>query len=245
MSPAALATYRTAEAAAVKGPYVAIGLCVCLLAIVIARTAFPAIERPLAERAVRRGFFSVLRHRRLIWAVVAQFFYVGAQVGIWSFFIDFAKAEAPGLTERTVAFLLSASLAMLMIGRFSGAFIQRRVAPARLLALYAAVNILLCLVAATTAGLLAVGALWLTSFFMSIIFPTVFALGVANLGEETESGSSFIIMSIIGGALIPPAMGLASDAIGGIHHVMAVPALCFAVVLGFAFVAGRAGEARV
>jgi len=239
MAPAALDAYRAHEAAAVKGPYLAIGLCVCLLALVIARTAFPTIERPLAERGERRNYFAVLRHPRLLWAVVAQFFYVGAQVSVWSFFIDFSKAQAPDLSEKTIAFLLSASLGMLMIGRFTGAYLQRVVAPARLLLLYAVINVALCIVAATASGLVAVAALWLTSFFMSIIFPTIFALGVAGLGEETENGSSFLIMSVIGGALIPPAMGLVSDAIGGIHHVMAAPALCFAVVAVFALAAGR------
>lgn len=234
MAPAALAAYRASEAATVQAPYLAIGLVVVLLAVLIARTPFPAIERPLADRATQRPFLAVLRHRRLVWAVLALFCYVGAQVGVWSFFIDFAKDQAPGLSEKTVAFLLSASLAMLMIGRFSGAVIQRRFAPARLLTIYAAANIVLCLASALLSGVPAVAALWLTSFFMSIMFPTIFAIGVSGLGEETENGSSFLIMAIIGGALIPPAMGLISDRLGGVHHMMIVPALCFAAVLVFA-----------
>jgi FHS family L-fucose permease-like MFS transporter len=234
MTTAERAAWRTSEAATVQAPYLAIGVAVCLLAVLIARTRFPRIERPLAERTEVRSFWAVLRHRRLVQAVVTQFFYVGAQVGVWSFFIDFAKNQAPRLGERNVAFLLSGSLAMLMVGRFSGAFLQRRIAPARLLAIYAVANVLLCGAAATLSGEVAVAALWLTSFFMSIMFPTIFALGVEGLGEETESGSSFLIMSIIGGALIPPAMGLVSDRIGGVHHMMAIPMLCFLVVLGFA-----------
>lgn len=241
MSAATLAAYRAAEAATVKGPYLTIGLCVTLLAILIAATRFPVVER---HRAEQRNFFAVLRHRRLVAAVAAQFFYVGAQVGVWSFFIDFTKAEAPHLPERTAAFLLSMSLAMLMIGRFAGAAIQRRIAPARLLAGYAAANILLCLVAAIAGGLFAVAALWLTSFFMSIMYPTVFALGVEELGEETENGSSLLVTAIIGGAVIPPLMGLASDMIGGIHRVMVIPALCFAAVLIFAISATRRSASK-
>lgn len=237
-SPEQLAAYRTAEAAAVQGPYLAIGAGVCLLALLIAMTRFPVLERPQAERP-RRRFTEVLRHRSLVLAVIAQFFYVGAQVGIWSFFIDFAKDQAPGLSERMVAYLLSGSLALLMAGRFLGAWLQRRVDPARLLALAAAANIGLCLLAALVPGAPAVAALWLTSFFMSIMFPTIFALGVAGLGDETEQGASFLIMAIIGGALIPPAMGLVSDAVGGVHHMMIIPALCFAVVLAFALRARR------
>jgi MFS transporter, FHS family, L-fucose permease len=238
-SAGALAAYRAGEAANVRLPYFILGLCVCLLALLIAQTRFPAIERPLAERATHRPFFSVLRHRRLRWAVVAEFFYVGVQVGIWSFFIDFAKAEAPALPERTAALLLSSSIALLMIGRFVGAYAQRFVAPERMLGLFAIVNVGLCLLAGLASGSFAVGALWLTSFFMSIMFPTIFTLGIAGLGEETENGASFLIMAIIGGALFPPAMGFASDLIGGIHRVMAGPALGFAVIAAFAIVVRR------
>jgi len=161
-------------------------------------------------------------------------------VTVWSFFIDFTKALMPGLPERSAAFLLSASLGMLMLGRFSGAFIQARISPARLLSYYAAANVLLCLTAAVASGWLAVGALWMTSFFMSIMFPTIFALGVEDLRDETELGSSFLIMSIIGGAIIPPLTGLLSDrALGGIQHAMLVPAVCFVVCLAFAAMVPR------
>ena len=244
MPAAEEAAWRAAEAAAVQTPYVAIGVAVCILAVFIARTRFPTLERASLAAHARPRFAAVLRHRHLVAAVATQFFYVGAQVGIWSFFIDFTKEQAPELSERTVALLLSASLAMLMIGRFSGAFIQQRIAPTRLLAIYAVANMLLCGLAATIHGELAVSALWLTSFFMSIMFPTIFALGVRDLGDETENGSSFLIMSIIGGALIPPAMGLVSDQFGGMRPMMVIPMLCFGVVLAFALWATKAERAR-
>lgn len=231
MSPGALDAYRAAEAATVQMPYLAIGIVVCFLAVAVAFTRFPAVERRNVPTAALP--FRILRNNRLRWAVVTQFFYVGAQVGVWSFFIDFSKDIMPSLPERQIAFLLSASLGMLMIGRFSGAFIQRRIAPAKLLALYAVANIILCLTASISHGVIAIGALWLTSFFMSIMFPTIFALGIENLGEESEMGSSFLIMSIIGGALIPPGMGLLADKVGA-QLIMVVPALCFGVCLAFA-----------
>jgi FHS family L-fucose permease-like MFS transporter len=121
-----------------------------------------------------------------------------------------------------------------MVGRFTGAFIQRRFRPARHLALYATINVVLCVTASYGIGSVAIGALWCTSFFMSIMFPTIFALGVESLRDETQLASSFLIMSIIGGALIPPAMGLLADRLGGAQHIMIVPAICFAVVLLFA-----------
>jgi MFS transporter, FHS family, L-fucose permease len=107
------------------------------------------------------------------------------------------------------------------------------------LALYSAMNVLLCLIAVAASGWTAVGALWLTSFFMSIMFPTIFALGIEGLGEETSLGSSFLIMSIIGGAIVPPLTGLLSERIGGIQPGMLAPALCFSVCLGFAMVINR------
>jgi FHS family L-fucose permease-like MFS transporter len=239
MTPAAVAAYRATEAHAVQLPYAAVGAAMVLLAIVIAIVRFPVMESEKAAAASHGSPWRVLRHKHLRRAVVAQFFYVGAQVCIWSFFIDFTKDVMPSIPERTVAFLLSASLAMLMVGRFSGAFIQRLIAPPRLLAIYGAANIALCLIAALTGGVVAVGALWLTSFFMSIMFPTIFALGIDGLGEETEFASSFLIMSIIGGAVIPPALGLVSDRITGIHLAMIVPAICFAVCVGFALWVGK------
>lgn len=247
MDATAQAAWRASEAAAVQGPYLIIGIAVVLLALLIARTRFPAMKAPASAETGpaggKRPAFAALRHAGLRRAVIAQFFYVGAQVGIWSFFIDFTKDVMPGMDERTVAFLLSGSFALLMIGRFSGAIIQRRVPPASLLALYAGANILLCLAATFMTGVPAVGALWLTSFFMSIMFPTIFALGLRDLGPDTEMGSSFLIMSIIGGALVPPLMGLVSDLAGGIHYAMPIPAACFAICLAFALHARRQGGA--
>ncbi|MBQ1498971.1 MAG: L-fucose:H+ symporter permease [Sphingomonas sp.] len=243
MAPAERAAWRSAAAAAVQGPYVAIGVVVCLIALLIACTRFPALDRAKAARGESRSMFAVLRHRGLLAAIIALFLYVGAQVGVWSFFIDFTKAQAPHLSERTAAFLLSGSLGMLMVGRFSGAFLQKRVAPARLLAIYAGANIMLCGFAALATGMPAVGALWLTSFFMSIMFPTIFALGVEGLEDETESGAAFLVMAIIGGALMPPLMGIVSEGVGGVHHMMFVPALAFVGVLAFAVLRLREGHA--
>jgi FHS family L-fucose permease-like MFS transporter len=234
LTPIELAAYRASESQAVQLPYVTMGIGIVLLALAVAWTPFPQLKSAAARRSPQGSVLGVLRNPVLRYAVVAQFFYVGAQVTVWSFFIDFSKALLPGLPEKQAAFLLSASLGMLMLGRFSGAFIQARVRPERMLAGYGAANVLLCLIAAAASGWLAVGSLWMTSFFMSIMFPTIFALGVRDLKEDTELGASFLIMSIIGGALIAPLTGLLSEHIGGIHPAMFVPALCFLVCTGFA-----------
>ena len=238
LSPAAAEAFRTAAAAAVQTPYLCIGVAVSILAVAVALTRLPDARLSDIRRSpatgVSHSLFKVLRHRKLRWAIVAEFFYVGAQVGIWSFFIDFCKDVMPALKQQQIAYLLSASLATLIVGRFSGAFIQQRFDPARHLALYAAVNILLCVTAASTTGVAAIAALWWTTFFMSIMFPTIFALGVTDVGPDAELASSFLIMSIIGGALIPPSMGLLADRLGGVQHIMIVPAGCFVVCLLFA-----------
>ena len=234
MTPAALDAYRATEAATVQMPYLILGLVICVLALVVAMTRFPVIASEQAASKQGASLLQIFARPRLRWAVIAQFFYVGAQVGVWSFFIDFAKDVMPEIPEKQVAFLLSGSLAMLLVGRFSGAFLQRKFKPQNLLALYAVINIGLCIIAALTDGIIAVAALWATSFFMSIMFPTIFALGVEGLGEDTQLASSLLIMSIIGGAVIPPGMGLAADMLGSTQHTMLIPALCFLVCLVFA-----------
>jgi MFS transporter, FHS family, L-fucose permease len=240
MTRASLAAYRAAESAAVQLPYLVVGLGIALLAIAVAFTPFPKLQ--LEDRSatrgesLRRSMLSVLRARTLRYAVVAQFFYVGAQVTIWSFFIDFSKSLLPTLSERWTAFMLSGSLCLLMIGRFCGAFLQTKVRPERMLGCFGAVNVCLCLLAAAGTGWPAVAALWTTSFFMSIMFPTIFALGVRDLGERTELGASFLIMSIIGGAITPPLTGLLSEHMGGIHVAMVIPAGCFLMCTLFALI---------
>lgn len=235
MAPTAREAYHAAAAAAVQMPYLCIGFAICILAFTIALTRFPDLQHSTTNISSRSDSpFEVLRNRRLRWAIVAEFFYVGAQVGIWSFFIDFCKDVMPTLPQQQIAFLLSGSLATLIVGRFTGAFIQRRFRPTRHLALYASINIALCSIGAFTSGPVAIGALWCTTFFMSIMFPTIFALGVEETGERAELASSFLIMSIIGGALIPPAMGLLADHVGGAQRIMVIPAGCFLVCLFFA-----------
>jgi MFS transporter, FHS family, L-fucose permease len=241
MSAAELAAYRTAEIRMVQIPYLIISGCVILLAIAIRLTPFPVLELDsgTSRPAEKGSTFGVLRHRHLRNAVIAEFFYIGGQVTIWSFFIDFTKTVMPHVPERSSAFLLSGSLALMALGRFAGVFLQARIAPARLLLICTCISIGLCAIAILGGGPVAVGALLLTSLFMSIIFPTIFSLGITRLGHETEVGSSFLIMSIIGGALIPPLTGLVSERVLGIQHAMLIPLLCLIMIAQFAWRAPR------
>jgi FHS family L-fucose permease-like MFS transporter len=233
MSPASLAAYRASEAGTVQLPYALLALAALLVAGAVAVTRLPAAQlddgTPLGAQ-----FHRLARHRPLLGAVVAQFLYVGAQVGIWSYFIDFVKDSTPSVSERNAAFLLSASLLLFMIGRFTGTALMTRVRPARLLGGYALANVVLCAVAAFAGGWIAVGALIVSSFFMSIMFPTIFALGIEGTGPAKPLGSSFIIMAIIGGAIFPPIMGLIAVRAGAVPVAMLLPLACFAAIAAYA-----------
>lgn len=233
MTAAELAAYRASEATTVQLPYALLAVAALVLAGAVAAARLPSVPRE-ADAPLRRQFGTLLGNRALTGAVAAQFFYVGAQVGVWSYFIDFVKDVTPWISERQAAYLLSASLVLFMIGRFTGTALMARVRPAVLLGGYALAAIACCAVAVTGGGVVAVGALMLVSLFMSIMFPTIFALGVETLGPARPLGSSFIIMAIIGGAVFPPLMGLVAVQTGGLPVAMLLPLGCFAVIALYA-----------
>ncbi|WP_082438934.1 MULTISPECIES: L-fucose:H+ symporter permease [unclassified Sphingomonas] len=238
MAPAALEAYRASEAQMVQLPYLVLAGVVILIAIAVAVVRLPDIAHD-TRGGTLAGLKSVIGVRTLRWAVVAQFFYVGAQVGVWSFFVDFVKSLSPATPERDAAYLLSISLSLFLAGRLVGTLLMQKVAATRLLAGFALANIVLTLVAALAGGMVAIGALLLTGFFMSIMFPTIFSLGVRDLGPQATLGAPLIVMAIIGGALFPPAMGLLSHDILSIQTTMLIPCLSFAVVLAFALAMRR------
>jgi FHS family L-fucose permease-like MFS transporter len=243
IQPAALAgmgsmarhDYYVSQSAAVQIPYLVIGIVVLLWAVLIARMRLPATAEHITG-ALRGG--SHIRHlmrNSAFWiAVVAQFFYVGAQVCIWSYLIRYVQVTLANTPERGAANFLMLALVAFMVGRFVGTWLMRYFAPSRLLAVFAAIDIALVSIAIVVPGWIGVYALVVNSFFMSIMFPTIFALGLNGLSEEERKlGSSFLVMAIIGGAILPAVMGAVSD-IAGIQQAMAVPMLSFAVVLAFA-----------
>lgn len=235
MDPAVLSTYLDGEAATVKIPYLIIGAIVFVLLAFFFVTKLPEIKEK-DETGSSKFSFAVFRHKHLAWAVMAQFFYVGAQTCVGSFFIRFTRYTEE-LPEKRAAFIWG-SIAMVgfMVGRFSGTFLMKYIKPAKLLGIYALINILLLAIAILTKGSVAVYALMAVPFFMSIMFPTIFAMGISGLGEETKIASSFIVMSIVGGAIFPLLMGQISDATGGnIQLAYIVPAVCFAVIAIFAY----------
>lgn len=235
MSPQAVAAWHASEAAAVQAPYVVIGLFVIVWAVLIALTRFPASATTHAEGIGSLGRFGeLLRRGRYVAGVFAQFCYVGAQVGIWSFTIRYLQAEVPGTPEKTAADVLTLALFLFMVGRFSGTLLMRWVEPFRLLLMFSVVDVLLCAIAALAGGALGATALTMASFFMSIMFPTIFAGSIRGLGDLTKLGSSLVVMAIIGGAILTALMGLVSDWSGHIRFAMLVPLACFVVVAVFA-----------
>jgi len=217
-----------AEAAAVKGPYLLIGLVVLAVAIAIYFTHLPEVDEEGDIPDPSSSGPTIWRHVHLRHGVLAQFFYVGAQVCVSSFFIRYA-AEAAGMPEKPAAYFLSIALLGFMAGRFAGTWLMQFIAPARLLSGYALVCMALLVVVVSLGGKLSIYALIGVEFFMSIMFPTIFSLSVRSLGRDTRMGSSLVIMAIVGGALFPLLMGAMSDQLG-IQKAYLVPLLCFLVV---------------
>ncbi len=235
-----------AAASAVRLPYLLIALVVLAWAALLARTSFPkaAVEGHADATSPLAGYRQLLRRPRYLAGVAAQFFYVGAQVGIWSYLIRYAQAALPGITAQHAAWLLTLSLGLFMAGRFAGAALLSRFDGARLMRLFALVNLGLALVGSVWLGLPGVVALVAASFFMSIMYPTIFVLSLDGLGPLTKPGASMIVMAIIGGAVLTAVMGLVSDMAGTINAAMLVPALCFLLVAVYAHrMRGKGGAA--
>lgn len=235
MSPEQLNTYLSFEAGTIKIPYMVIAGVVLLVAIFFVFTKLPEIKEEDAEddgHGHKSFSFKVFRHKHVKWAVIAEFFYVGSQVGVGSFFIRFSRYTMD-LPEKDAAYWWSLAMVGFMLGRFTGTFFMRYVKPAKLLTLYAVINICLLSIALFANGSVAVYALLPVPFFMSIMFPTVFALGIKGLGEESKIASSFLVMAIVGGAVIPLIMGQISDKTNSIQMAYIVPLICFAFILYF------------
>ncbi len=253
----------TQVANAVVGPYLAIAAAVLLWAAVLAVVKFPPVATARVEAGgtmakwfgeLMRGFGRLFGYPRFMFGVVAQFFYVAAQVCVWSFTIRYVQHAVEGIpitngytlwqefvpqpTAVSASFILLVSQSLFMVGRFIGTALMGRLNPDRLMTVYAAIAMVLTAVAAIAGGWIGVICLACTSFFMSIMFPTIFAGAIRDLGPLTKSGSSFLVMAIIGGAAAPPVMGYVSG-LTSIGVAMVVPCFCFAVIMVYALVASN------
>lgn len=229
--------YLQHETMRVVTPYLVIGTVIFIWALLIMRTKFPKLAEEAHEgpERARGGFRDLLHHRHFILGVIAQFLYVGAQVGTWSYFIQYIQ-DYTSQPEKTAGYFLTGTLVAFGVGRFSATYLMKFYAPGRLMGVYSVMNVALVSMAVLFPGWLGVWSLFLTSFFMSLMFPTIFALGIKGLGPATKLGGSLMVMSIIGGAVFPPIEGLIFGATHSMAAAISILITCYAFIAFYGFV---------
>jgi FHS family L-fucose permease-like MFS transporter len=232
--------YLQQETMRVIVPYLVLGAVVLVWALVIYRTPFPAIATaPAAGSDEAHGSYrELLRYPHFLFAVLAQFCYVGAQVGTWSYFIQYVQ-DYTQLPEKTAGYFLTGTLAGFGVGRFGSSHWMKLVPASTLMGLFASANVVLVAIGILLPGWAGLWAIFLTSFFMSLMFPTIFALGIRDLGPHTKAGASLLVMSIIGGAVFTPLIGLVFQKTHSMATAMAVPLVCYLCVAWYAFWGSR------
>jgi FHS family L-fucose permease-like MFS transporter len=242
LSPEQHLAYQLQQAQAVRLPYIGIAVTLFLLALVVHLFHLPAVQEMEEGDAGPHAFRDALRHRHLAFAVAAIFLYVGAEVSIGSFMINYISLPDIGaMPEAQAAGYVSYYWLGAMIGRFIGAALLQRVDSRKLLAAFAAVAALLVLGTMASSGMLAVWTVVAIGLFNSIMFPTIFTLGIEGLGPFTGRASSLLVMAIVGGALIPLAQGRLADQVG-LHHAFVLPCLCYLYILFYALKGSRHGN---
>jgi FHS family L-fucose permease-like MFS transporter len=240
------AGYLHSEILRVVPTYVGLGIAVLLLAVFIARAKFPVsldsteyAGYPSQVSQPKKGAYGRLfRTPSLMFAVVAQFFYVGAQVATWSTLIPYLRRYTE-IGDKGAGYFLTGTLLALTLGRIVSTRLMQYVKPARMLALYSVINVALLVVGVAHPGIVGASAILVTSFFMSIMYPTIFALGVKGLGDDTKLGGSLLVMAILGGALFPLAMSWFANVTGSLAMGYTLPALGYVVVAVYALIVPR------
>ncbi len=243
MAPEALQAYRLHEAATVKTPYVGLGIALVALAVAIGISKLPTIEHA-QHKVGEKVNDSIWNHPNLIFGAIAIFVYVGAEVSIGSFLVNyFTEPSIGGLTEKVAASFVAFYWGGAMIGRFIGSGLLQKVRTGTLLGICAICAAALVAISMLTNGHVAMYSIILVGFFNSIMFPSIFTLGVAELGPLTGDGSGVMIMAIVGGAIVPLMQGWIADRIG-IHHAFFLPVLCYIYILFFALSGSKPNSER-
>ena len=235
--------YLHTEILRVIPPYMIIGVIILFWAFLIWKVKFPAetdnVPKSKEKSSDGHGHISMLlKYPHFLKGILAQFFYVGAQVGTWSFLIQYVKDYIQKPEKEAGIYLVYALLAF-GVGRFVSTALMRKIEPNKLMGIFSMLNIVMVAVAIIMPGFLGVWALVLSSCFMSLMFPTIFALGVKGLGPNTKIGGSMIIMAIIGGAIWTPLMGLISDSTHSMAYAMIIPLISYIYVGYYAFVGSK------
>jgi FHS family L-fucose permease-like MFS transporter len=232
--------YLQHETMRVVMPYLVIGAVIFLWALLIMRTRFPKVAEEAQSGAERDHgrFLDLFKYRHFVLGVLAQFFYVGAQVGTWSYFIQYVQ-DYTNQPEKVAGYFLTGTLVAFGVGRFSATYLMKFIMPHKLMGVYGIVNLVLVAIGVFYPGWVGVWALFLTSFFMSLMFPTIFALAIKGLGPNTKLGGSLIVMAIIGGAVFPPLEGLVFAATRSMATALAILLVCYAFITHYAFWGSR------
>ena len=234
--------YLHHETMRVITPYLVLGCVTLIWALLIARTRFPALGEERSAGGEKGSLKELLRHRHFLLAVLSQFFYVGAQVGTWSYFIQYVQ-DYTHQPEKLAGYFLSGTLLAFGLGRFSATYLMQFVRPNVLMGAYALTNTFLVGLGVACPGWIGLWSIFLTSFFMSLMFPTIFALGLKELGPNTKLGGSMIVMGIVGGAVFTPVMGMI--AIHSMARAMLVPLCCYIFIAYFAFIGSKVRHERL
>ena len=232
--------YLQSEIMRMVKPYLVIGAVMFIWALILIRTRFPeSVDEQQNSGTTDKGRFrDLFRFPHFIQGVIAQFFYVGAQVGTWSYFIQYIQ-DYTGEPEKVAGYFLTGSLVAFGVGRFTATFLMKYIQPQKLMGIYGIINMVLVGIGVIYPGWIGLWAVFFTSFFMSLMFPTIFALGIKELGPNTKLGGSMIIMAIIGGAALTPVMGLISDQTGSMALAMLVPLGCYVFITYYAFIGSK------
>ena len=221
------------ETMRVVEPYLVLALFAIVWSFLIIKTKFPSLEAPKdTETASDNSFKNLLKYTNFWKGVLAQFFYVGAQVGTWSYFIPYVQ-DYTGQPEKVAGYFLTGTLVAFGIGRFSATLLMQYILPNRLMALYSLVNVILIGIGVLIPGWIGLWAIFLTSFFMSLMYPTIFASSIKGLGKHTKIGGSVLVMAIVGGALCTPLMGYIAETTKSMASAMLVPMVAYIYILYF------------
>lgn len=243
LTPQALHAYRVQEAATVKLPYTVIGIVLILLAVLIGNFKLPKIEMAAYQRGSNMND-SIWKHSNLLLGAIGIFAYVGAEVSIGSFLVNyFGQADIANLSAKTAAGYVSFYWGGAMVGRFLGAGLLRRFKPGSLLGLCAIAAALLVTISMAATGHVAMWTILAVGLFNSIMFPTIFSLGVAELGPLTGNASGLLNMAIVGGAILPVLQGVIADRVG-IHHAFLLPVICYLYILFYGFCGSKPNSQR-
>jgi FHS family L-fucose permease-like MFS transporter len=245
LTPGQILEYNLSQAAAVKMPYIGLAIALFVIAFIIKISKLPVIETPKNDGSSAASFSGALKHKHLLLGVLCIFMYVGGEVAIGSFLINFLhEPHIAGLTEKEATVYVSLFWGGAMVGRFIGAAVLSKVNPGKALGFCATVVVVLLLTTVNMNGEIAKWAVVSIGLFNSIMFPTIFTLAIRGLGKNTSQGSSLLVMAIVGGAIVPLAQGALADSVG-VQAAFLLPVLCYAYIVFYGFIGSKPSEEAI